>query len=95
MAKTSKHGENPRLGEARVGVESLTKDGAEVRSGYKDAAEVESFGDGSLALSQELLKDSLASHNHTPSFKVLLDELDRRPWPPLLHLSKPKPDKLK
>ena len=59
MAKTSKHGENPRvmnlakdvpgirgLGEARVGVESPAKDGVEVGSGYKDTVEVESFGDG-------------------------------------------------
>ena len=34
------------LGEARVGVESPAKDGAEVGSGYKDTVEVESFGDG-------------------------------------------------
>ena len=36
------------LGEAGVGVESLAKDGAEVGIGDNDAAEVESFGDGSL-----------------------------------------------
>ena len=37
------------IGESRVRVESLAKDGVEVGSGYKDAVEVESFGDGSLA----------------------------------------------
>ena len=36
------------LGEAGVGVESLAKDGAEVGIGDNDAAEVESFVDGSL-----------------------------------------------